>query len=107
ISPGRHCFTSISVPSVKYDLTNCLRIPIADLLQFLRTQLPAQAVPVLIQLIKTQELHRAFRQLEPFRLLGQNKSARSIPPSKGRIGIVDVLQKKDGLVISAELGRIE
>ena len=62
-----------------------------DLIQLFRAQLPAQAAPVLIQFIKTQKLHRAFRQLEPFRLLSQNKSAGSILLSKGRIGIVDVL----------------
>ena len=62
-----------------------------DLIQLFRAQLPAQIMPVLVQLGKAQKLHRSFRQLEPFRLLSQNKSAGSIPLSKGRIGIVDVL----------------
>ena len=101
------CFDSISVPSVKYDLTDRLRVPIADLFQFLRTQLTAQATPVLIQLGKVQKPHWNFRQPEPFRLLDQNKSAGSIPLCKGRIGIMDVLQKKDRLVVPAEFGRIE
>ena len=104
---GRQCFDSISVPSVKYDLTDRLRVPIADLFQFLRTQLTAQATPVLIQLGKVQKPHWNFRQPEPFRLLDQNKSAGSIPLCKGRIWIMDVLQKKDRLVVSAEFGRIE
>lgn len=97
----------ISIPSIEYDLPHRLRVPIVDLLQFFRAQLPAQAVPVLIQFAGAQKLHRAFRRLEPFRLAGPNKAVGGVPLSKGHIWTMDVLQNKDGLVISAEFGRIE
>ena len=76
----------LSVPRVKYDLPYHLRVPIADLLQFLRTQLPAQAAPVLIQFIKTQKPHRAFGKPEPLRPDGQRKFAGGVPLGKGRTG---------------------
>lgn len=104
---GRRCFNSISVPSVKYDFPHRLRVPITDLLQLFRAQLPAQAVPVPVQLGKAQEPHRVFRQLEPLRRANQNKAAESIPLGKGYVGIMDIPQHKDGLVIAAKFGRIE
>ena len=58
--PGRHGFDWTSVPGIKNDLPHCLRIPIADLLQFFRAQLPAEAAPVPVQLIRP--VHRSFAE---------------------------------------------
>lgn len=96
----------LSVPSIEYDPPHRLRIPVTDLLQFFRAQLPAQAVPVPIQFAGTQKPYQAFRQLEPLRLAGQNKSAGGVPLCKNYVGIMDVLQNKDGLVILAEFSGI-
>ena len=44
---------------------------------------------------------------EPLRLADPNKTTGGVPLSKGHIWIMDVLQHKDGLVISAKFGGIE
>ena len=97
----------MSVPSVKDDLPHRLRFPIVDLLQFFWAQLLAQTTPVLVQLGRAQKAYRSLRKTEPLRWAGENKSAISVPLGNGPIGIMDVLQKKDRLVIPAEFGRIE
>ena len=113
IAAERHPFLpplywiTILVPTIKYDFSDCLCSPIADLSQFFRAEFSARVVPTLIQLGKALEMHQPCRQPEPLGLTGQNKSAGIIPLSKGRIGIMDVLQNKNEVVMSTDLSRIE
>ena len=56
---------------------------------------------------RTFPSYRAIRQLQPIRWTDENKSAGGVPLGKSYVGIVDVLQNKNSIVISAEFGRVE
>lgn len=81
----------ISVPGVKQDLPDGLRLPVAELRLLFRAKRPAQAAVVLLQLGRAQKTHRPLRQPEPLRLLGEGHPAGRAPPGKGRVGEVPVL----------------
>ena len=66
----------ISVPGVKQDLPDGLRLPVAELRLLFRAKRPAQAAVVLLQLGRAQKTHRPLRQPEPLRLLGATPAAR-------------------------------
>lgn len=97
----------MSIPGVKNDLSHCLRVPVSDLLLFLRAQFPAKATPVLIQLVSAQKVHRAFRQLDPVWLSDPDKSAGGVPPGKGCVGVMDILQDENGIIITADFCKVE
>lgn len=52
-------------------------------------------------------MHRPFRQLEPLWLLGQCESTEGVSLGKSCVGIMGILQDKNGAFIFADLGKIE